>query len=229
MKIVKKQNEIDIMNDWYSDQVYIEELNVNVKRYQGSIEIIELDSALRTGKVCVSHKISWRSGNQSSTPFLNWILNKGMNSVSDILEYCKSQEVSLNQWGGYKDVLVGNQDEVDIYYYRGKEKGVRVFSPFNLKYIKPLKELPGKWKLTHAIKVIVNGQYEGLKKNYYMTDDYAFDAAYNFQKGAINKGLEFIKNIIESPRGWWTSINEHGSVSLCCHTFDSNSFQLKLK
>jgi len=229
MKILKNQKDYEIQNGWIGGETYIEDLNVSVHQHRGSITIMELEGALRVGKTCVEHSVGYRnSSDDSPADFLNWLTSKNLNNIEEILDYLKGQELVQNRWGYHDPVDLGEYNGTEFKYSRSESKGVRVYSPFNTKYIKPLKEMPSKWNLTHVIKAIVNGQYENLYKNYHLTDDYAYDNAFNFQEGEIDHGQEFIKKIIERPSGWWTSLERNNVVSVCCHTFDSNQFQLKL-
>ena len=71
--------------------------------------------------------------------------------------------------------------------------------PLDLSTIKPLKAEPKKWTLPHVVRALVNGQFQGLRKNYYMTDDYAYDNAVNFREGEISDVIGFVQGIVENP------------------------------
>ena len=53
-------------------------------------------------------------------------------------------------------------------------------------------------KAQNVVRVLVNGQYENLRKNSYYTDDYAWDNACNFREGLIKNVIEFTRKIIEN-------------------------------
>ena len=104
---------------------------------------------------------------------------------------------------------------------RNDRKGVRTWSPFVS--LAPLKALPAKWTVAHVTRALCNGQFRELKCRGVYTDDYAGDAALDFRRGVISNGLAFARRIVESPSGWWAHGTD-GGVSICCHTFDCNSF-----
>ena len=95
--------------------------------------------------------------------------------------------------------------------------------PLDLSIIKPLKEEPKKWTVPHVVRALVNGQFKDLKKNYYLTDDYTWDAVVNCKEGPILDVINFVEDIVKRPSGWWVS-RSHGAIGICCHSFDSNEF-----
>lgn len=108
-------------------------------------------------------------------------------------------------------------------FYLEQKESKRIL-PLNLSVIKPLKAEPKKWTLPHVVRALVNGQFKGLRKNYYLTDDYTWDNAVNFREGEISDAIEFVQDVVEHPGGWWASKDSSGTVSICCHSFDSNEF-----
>ena len=80
-------------------------------------------------------------------------------------------------------------------------KAIRLL-PLDVSIISPLKSIPKKWTIRHIVKALVNGQYKNLKKNYYLTDDYAYDAAYNFRAGLIEDAIGFAAKLVKEPTGW---------------------------
>lgn len=109
------------------------------------------------------------------------------------------------------------------FYFRDVES--KRLLAVDLSTIRPLTEEPTKWTLAHVLRAIVNGQYEGLKCNYRHLDDNCHD----YGKGEIKNPIEFIKGIVEAPSGWWVRKNDNGSVSVVCHSFDSNEFMPIIK
>jgi hypothetical protein len=85
-----------------------------------------------------------------------------------------------------------------------------------------------KWTLRHAIRALVNGQFEWLKCTGYYTDDYAWDMAMNYRQGEIPDAVSFAADVLESPSGWWVSGREENVVYMCCHSFDNNEFKFKV-
>jgi hypothetical protein len=197
MKIVETQAEIDL-ND--HGDIYVRAENIKVWQGADSIRVTDLTNALATGTEC--RYVSIR----------NWKDSCG--AVNHVR-------------GRYREQLDEHTEDAQdgtLEIYTGTEPGRRTFSPFAVDRVKPLKAKPGKWTIPHVIRCLLNGQYEGLKCNGVYTDDYAWDAAVDFKRGAIADAVEFCRDIIKSPSGWWVSERE-GIVHICCHSFDSNEFK----
>lgn len=90
----------------------------------------------------------------------------------------------------------------------------QTFNPFKLERVKPLTKLPRKWKINDLVKVLVNGQFHSLKRNYYYTDDYAYDAAVGFRKGYIENPLSVAFEWFGETKRSCTSLYE-SSKSTC--------------
>ena len=205
------------MNDFLNvhGTVYFKAENMRISRYSGFDDwrITDLTNALKRGLTCREYTLKsehGRHGNLDVTNFINEFEN-----LDRLWMFCESFSFEHK----YDPIKTGG---IDI--YRTDIKSIRVFSPFNLGNVKPLKAMPKKWTLSHVAAAIINKQFKDLKCNYVLTDDYAFDAAVNFQKKDISAHLEFIKDIIEHPSGWWSNFNYDGTVKVCCHSFDSNEF-----
>lgn len=206
------------------DTVFIENDQLKVHMYNGTMIITDISNALKTGKDCVKYSIKnevW-GDNEGLYRFIHEY-GYDFKQIFEDLENVSF--VAYEKWDGYEE-----KDFKGMKVYKSTEKAIRVFSPFNLKYLKPLKETPKKWTVRHAVRLVVNGQYENLKCNGVYTDDYAYDAAVNYRQGEIKNGLAWIKGIIESPSGWWVSdrCGNDTELSICCHSFDSNSLVPKI-
>ena len=169
------------------------------------------DAGLR-GKSC--HELRLRSEHESpNCAFWNELLAE---HTLRLLEATTEQVLPVELFKPY------------FQFYLGKEEAIRVM-PLDLSIIKPLKEEPKKWTVPHAIRALVNGQYENLKKNGYYTDDYAHDNSVNFGRGIIADAVDFAQDIMRNPSGWRTSKHrETGIVSICCYSFDLNEFTPKI-
>jgi hypothetical protein len=210
----KHMEPIDICNSF--EPLYFEAGLVKFKSYRGDISLVELTNAMKSGKSCISYSFC----DLDDCSALNWFVSRSFN-WSAILE-----ELGALPW----DERAKEYDPITldgVKVYRREQKAIRVYSPFNLAVMKPLKEEPKKWTLRHVLRALVNGQFQELKCDGRYSDDYALDAADNFGRGKIESAKSFAKRIMESPSGWWTHKNG-GWVSICCHHFDSNSFVFKL-
>ena len=224
-KIVENTNEISFPD--LGIDYYIKDTILKVRRYQGSLQITDVSDALRTGKICVNYSLSYSPCYDKDSDIISDFLFEYKYDIKKVYDYLDSLEWMAGKWGGYDQIRIND----DIVAYKNDEKAIRVFSPFNLKYMKPLKELPKKWNIRHVLRLIVNGQYKDFQSDMQLTDDYAYDNATNYGKGAISNGLAFAKKVIESPSGWWVSNYKGGDIRLSfnCHHFDYNSLKPVIK
>ena len=217
---------------WHENQTerefFVEDLKLKVHFYNGSLNIMDITNALKTGKICERYSFNWQAydsikGIRLMEAF-NW-------DVKKLFDFAQSLRWERGRYG-IEEHYFSLMEESDITIYKSEEKSIRVFSPFALNEVKPLKEIPKKWTVRHATRAILNHQYEWFKCNGVYTDDYAFDAAYNYQEGEIGDNMAFAERLIERPSGWWAG--DHNSkngdviVSICCHTFDLNEFKFKI-
>ena len=232
MKIIASHQEFNMWEGSTTDEYYIKDLMVRAHKSQRGYGVVNIENALKTGAITDSYGIFGQGQGHEDLAVLDYLKSQGINhDIKSLYEYLKDQGYQENRWGGYDDIAIDYKDdrfEGTIYICKSEQKGVRVYSPFALDRLKPLKETPKKWTVKHAIRALANGQYKGLECGGQYTDDYAMDAACNFRRGEIKDPLYFIQRIIESPSGWWSSLRDNGGVNLCCHSFDSNKFILAL-
>ena len=192
--------ELDTYNSYY-----FMDINAYIHFYRDSAVIIDLTDALKTGKKCkryyIEHK-EWRNEGIWSD-----LVNNGITTFKEL----------------HNNVMAGlNIDTLKVTIT--EEKAVNTFSPFV--EIKPIKK-PEKWTIAHVWKAILAGQiYKGVKDGRY-TDDYAYDAAVNFQRGSRIHLPSLAKKVIESSSGWRVCVNkeENGIIQLSfnCYSFDCNT------
>ena len=209
---INADNICDVHNTHASQ--YLEDDNLYVHFYHGSVKIIDLVNALKRGADCDEFTVQGDFNNDSASKFFH----EFQYDIKRLMSFLRALKFNKSRYGGNEGVNYG-----EVIIYKSSLKGIRVFSPFNLDQIKPLKSEPKKWTITHVIRALLNGQYKSLKCNGVYTDDYAYDAAMNYRKGEISDGQAFAQRILESPSGWW-AYQQDESVSICCHSFDSNSF-----
>ena len=127
----------------------------------------------------------------------------------------------MDRWESFRSI------EADgIRIHRDSRNALRVFNPNHLDRYNSLKEAPKKWTIAHAIRALVNKQASAYR-NYYYSDDYAYDAASNYRKGDID-ALTLAKELIENPSEWWASDNGENKVTVCCHSFESITLTLSV-
>ena len=200
-KILQDSNiELDTYNSYY-----FADINAYIHFYRDSAVLIDLTDALKAGKTCkryyIEHK-EWRNEGIWAD-----LVNNGITTFKDL----------------YNRTITGlNINTLKV--TTTEEKAINTFSPFV--EIKPIKK-PKKWTIAHVWKAILAGQiYKGVKDGYY-TDDYAHDAAVNFQSGSRIHLPSLAKQIIEHPSGWRVYVDkeENGITQLSCncYSFDCNT------
>jgi len=212
MKIVEIDSIENLMNE--RGTFYIKDSNLKVWIGADQVRITDLTNALKRGKEYYSVSISYWGKHYAD--FLNVFMKLG--TFANIYEAFVN--VAKNQEFDYQIEL----PHPNFTVYVSKDKANRLFSPFALSNLKPLKEEPKKWTMAHVHKALANGQFEGLQCDGRYTDDYAFDAAYNFGKGEVKAPISLLKDLIESPSGWWVMLRD-GVVDFNCHSFLGYSFK----
>ena len=209
------------------DALFFEELNIRYKMYRHSIEVTFIENALLAGQCCPRITLHHTGPTQDRCAVYNYLQEKmGDFTFPKLSYYLKATFASLflsKDSDFYENVQLTSEVSATLQLF----KGTRVFSPFALGRLNPLKERPAKWMLAHVKRALANGQFSNLRCNQYLTDDYAHDAACNFRAGSI-EAMPLLEDLIESPSGWWTTL-QGDHVSICCHSFNSNSFELKLE
>jgi hypothetical protein len=222
--IIRKGQPIPELLNTY-DTLYIEEHLVSYHMYQDSLRIALLDNALATGKTCPEYYISTKDFRGNRCDIFNLFTKLvGEFTIPAIKRYLQSLTFEADKYNNMSLDL----DEAGMKVSLSYRDSNRMYSPFALERLKPLKEIPKKWNLTTVKRALANNQFRNLRCNGILTDDYAYDAAVNFRQGPL-PALPLLEDLVTSPSGWWTSLDEKtGSVSICCHHFNSNSFILDL-
>ena len=140
---------------------YYADINAYIWCNYNSAVVIELDNAMKRGKECKVYSIYSR--NQESYTYL--VNDCKVKTPKDLYDLVRSGKE-----------LPGD-GELNVRF----NKGVEVFSPFVS--VKPLAKLPEKWKKSDLAKAIMSGQVFSGVLNERLTDDYAYDAAWNFGSG----------------------------------------------
>lgn len=140
---------------------YYKDINAYVWCNSNSAIVIELDNAMKRGKECKRYSVY-----SNDVDSFSYITNElKINSPKELYDLVRSGKE-----------LPGN-GQLNV----TSEKGVEVFSPFVA--VKPLEKLPEKWKKGDLVKAIMAGQVFSGVLDQRLTDDYAYDAAYNFGSG----------------------------------------------
>ena len=177
--------------------------------------IKDVKNAFKTGVECKGYSIDGDEDDSIS----QFIAECGY-SVDKMVARCE-EALSILSENEYKGILQGTSWSASV--YDRTSVGIRSFSPLPeaLKTLKPLNEIPKKWTLRHVNRMLANEQYMKLETRDRYTDDYAMDAAHNYYAGEIS-GLYLLKDLTESPSGWWISrADKDGEqLGINCHHFD---------
>jgi len=162
------------------------------RTYSGdSIFMTELCNAGKRGKICKGWSLH--------------SLQYGEN-VSNLL----SEEENIKSCKELYEALKAGREFENLRIYENDQKSMDVFSPFE--EVTPLKELPEKWTKRNFRQAVMSGQIFRGEVKYRYTDDYAYDAAYNFGEGASLYMPSFAKKAVED----WSSltwVRQEGAAS----------------
>lgn len=198
-------------------------IHLGYSPFDSSLTIQDISNAFKTGADCIGFSLNF----STTTGALDFIQDCHHN-VTEVLSRCVAELEKCAD----SDSASFMFDDASVNIYLRKEKGTRTFSPLpeQLKTLKPLKEIPKKWTLRHAIRLLGNQQFSSLSTSARYTDDYAMDAAYDFYKGDLDH-LDLLKDLTQSPSGWWVSgaENDGDVLGISCHHFDYKNCTVDLE
>jgi hypothetical protein len=144
----------------------------SIDERRDNITIVDLTNALQRGKSVEEYYIETNTLGANNDISNKIIRPNNMEKWSDLVKYIKD-----NKGRTYLE-----DEDITVTCQVQSIKGQDVLSPFSLHKLKRLTKEPTKWKKLDLLKAIANGQFHLISSNYQYTDDYAFDAAYDFQK-----------------------------------------------
>jgi len=208
--LASSEDWMNLFNSCGYSGYYVEGTDLFVRihgRDRNQVEIGDVGNAYKRGKECVFYTLR---GNEYDSIYK--FLGKLNYDILAIYNACDALDFDTEDYGSFIEKLTVS---------RRVKKGVNTYSPFLLNRLNPLKDIPKKWRLSHTIRMLANDQFEGLCTRAKYTDDYAMDAAYDFQKGAICH-MDMLRELVEEPRGWWINgpKNDGEKLGINCHQFD---------
>ncbi|MEY2411300.1 MAG: hypothetical protein QOF48_3970 [Verrucomicrobiota bacterium] len=188
----------------------------------GTIRLTDISKAMRPGHTCIEFSLHWNH-RENIPAFVQELLGSHRFDFRAIHATLATRPwVRTGPFNCFLEHIVADANPLNsTTIYTGERESKRLYTPF----WKPsrLESLPAKWTIAHVKRALLNGQYAQLQCNGVYSDDYAYDAAVNFQKGRIADAAKFVRRLVESPSGWWCYQRDR-AVGVCCHHFDSNSF-----
>lgn len=135
--------------------------------YSDQIRIFDTTNAMRTGQSCVVY----------------WIADSDRTKLSIVNGFDRRASfesfLTMIAQGDTKD-RIDPEYMMNVTSGTYKEKAMKVFTPFALGNLKRVKSLPNRVSISHVMKLIANGQFSYLGRDYKHTDDYSYDNASNF-------------------------------------------------
>jgi len=217
-----QQDWLDFVNSHKYKGQYLVDTNLLISingAKKETLRINNISNAFKRGKMCDSYTLECHDFNN----LMKIVKHYNYNSES-LLEAFQKIKFSTNQYDNYEPTTFEGSK-----LYKTDTKGVYTFSPFLLNRLKPLKEVPKKWAISHVKRLLANDQFKNLRTSQRLTDDYAFDAAYDFGRGALHRDTMLIE-LVENSRGWWVSGagKDGDELGINCHHFDYKKCELYL-
>lgn len=191
-----------------------------------SLSVHDVSNAFKSGKMCESFFLE-ATGDNAIGALCAYLAAVNYN-LPAFFDWCASLDVDYEAYG---TKYVDSERQITI--YKRDNKGVETFSPLALSHLKPLKEIPKKWTISHVRRLLAAGQYSYCGTEMRLTSDYAYDAANEFGKGECS-GEDFLRMLTESPSGWHVSQSNGRAVdgdklAVWCHTFEKRVIQIDMK
>lgn len=215
---------INVMDLVYNREVEFKYNNrdIRIQYFNTMLEITDVTNAKKRGKTCV--QINVCTDNIEDIDACKYMNDTNIATLETFFEKFETYEVGYFltdiRYRGYM-YTVNNMPSKEI-----------IPANYNLKDIyKPLHEL--KLKNKHAIRIndiirlLINNNVQVVQDGRY-TDDYAWDAATNFNKGHMFNPVEFAKQLIKYSGGWSAYIDREDQkrIHINCYSFDCRSIYL---
>lgn len=173
---------------------YYEDLNVKIRCFEYGLTVTELDNAMKRGKECKVYTLYLENTNELIHNFMSQKLH--IANPRELVEFLKSGDT------------VPDGAKIDTRF----EKSVETFSPFVS--VKPLEQAPAKWRKADLVRGIMSGQVFDGTLQQRLTDDYAYDAAYNFGEGRKLDLTRYANDLVGG----------HDGCYLSCDGLDENGY-----
>ena len=206
---------------------YIESLNLQVDYIQGingSYEFTDISGAFNPKAECLSFEVrnssclidnathqQFRDAMCSST-LANWLQSQvGSDDIEKVVAW-------LHTLSGFKEYgILYLENETTRFMVRKRViKGSKVFSPFALDRIKPVKELPAKPNRTHVMRMLVNGQFRNLKQAYEYNPDFGSPNSITAETGYDVNPFNYVKDLFYG--NGYLNFGNDGHVTISEHS-----------
>ena len=82
-------------------EFYVEDVNMKVQFYNGTLEVTDLTNAQKVGKACESYSVKWMEYDNSRGVDIVRMFNFNLRTLFNFL---KAMPFNTNRWGGYEGV-----------------------------------------------------------------------------------------------------------------------------
>lgn len=200
-----------------------------------SISVTHYNASYNESARCISNVFrDWFGSDKMGNEFsFGWLFNHLMSCVHNVNATGTFQlgnavwSLKKDRWSCWIEVEVEGHTVNVVHDLRSSHN---VLTPFSLDQWKPLEKVPEKWTVRHFIRLLVNGQFHHIKRNYYLTDDYAFDAAVRDREGYIDNPLAVAISWVGEAKKSCTSLynSGHGALTYGFHSNDSSNLIVDL-
>lgn len=206
----------DLYGNTANREVYTEDGKWKFHFYNGAMYITDVTNALKHGASCKVYVVGWHEYTPLPITVINAFRDMPFSEFITRIENGSLLDAADTEYVGSLET-----PRVD------SRKSVRVFSPFALSNLKRVKSLPSKPSIQHVIKLIANGQYKTLARNYSYTDDYAFDAANDHGKADNIDPIWLVQDMVTSKYNRpWSHTTEDGTVVISFGPHSNESYTL---
>lgn len=203
MKILNDLNNLYELK--LGESYYIETEKFHVYVYRESIHFTDITNALKRGKNCMCTVM--------------YSLEKDSSPVYALINFIDDLSIA-NFFDNIRHGVYLNRPELlafGVEFKITQRESKRVFSPFVVGKSQAVSKIS---RVNQVVQAILSGQVEAIVCEGYYTDDYANDAAMDFQKGRQTDPVKFAKEVTESPKSWAVIKNRNGEICLASGAFD---------
>lgn len=202
--------------------------DIRIHYFNPMLQITDVTNAKKRSKTCVQINVcTLRNEDIDACKYMN---ETNIATLETFFE--KFKDHSVNPYSMFTYHVAENiQHQGYTHTVEVLPSNIVVPATCNLKDIyKPVKEVKTKSnhiKINDIIRILINNNVQVVQDGRY-TDDYAWDAATNFNKGHMFNPVEFAKQLIKDKSGWSAFVDNENKnrIGVCCYSFDCRSIYL---
>mgnify|MGYP003317726056 CR=1 FL=1 len=196
--------------------------DIRIQYFNDNMRITDVTNAKKRGKKCIQLEV--RAFNNEDIDIMQYMYITNIATIETFFD-----NFSISEIGYFLQGIIHSKYVYSVWVAPSKEITPAEFNLKNIyKPIKTLKVSHNSINIYDIIRILVNNNVKVIQDGRY-TDDYAWDAETNYNKGYEFNPIKFAKELIKCKRGWHAYLDRENKnrISICCYSFDNRSIYLE--